>query len=412
MFRFWQWLLYFCLFTQATAMEKSLQIIEALSYRDGMPIRLEIVDGKISKISRVEALPAADKSPVYIAPGWIDNQINGFIGVDFSAEGLTADDVRKATQALWAFGVTTYLPTVITGPLRRMKRNLAVLAQSLQDSLVAASVPGFHLEGPFISSEDGYRGAHTREWVLQPDRRALAELFRAAENKILQITLAPELEGALDVIDDCVARGIVVGLGHHNATAAQIKAAVAHGARIAVHLGNGCANLIHRHENPLWPQLAEDRLCASIIADGFHLPPATVKTFFRAKGVDRLLLTSDVTKWAGMPPGEYLWNDMKITLTAEGMIRLSEQNVLAGAALPLSKGIFNLLEFTDCSLSDAIQTVTVNPARLYGLDDRGELAVGKRADLVLFSLGENDLIIHRTIVAGKEVYVRDREKQD
>lgn len=230
------------------------------------------------------------------------------------------------------------------------------------------------------------------------------KINNAAENKIIQVTLAPELDGAMDFIQKCVAQGIVVGIGHHNASAEQIKQAADLGATISVHLGNGCANLIARHDNPLWPQLAEDRLMASIIVDGFHLRPEEVKTFLRAKGVNRLVITSDITRLTGMPPSEYNWNEMSLIMTPEGMIKYPSQNVLAGASLTITRGIFNMMKFTNCNLVEAIQMTTANPARLYGLNDRGKIKVGNWADLVLFSIGENNLVIHRTLVAGRVGY--------
>jgi N-acetylglucosamine-6-phosphate deacetylase len=303
--------------------------------------------------------------------------------------------------------VTTYLPTIVTSPHERLVENFAVLAEATHDPDIALSVPGFHVEGPFISPEDGYRGAHNKDWVRQLDWQEFLKINEAAQNKIIQVTLAPELEGAVDFIQKCVAQKIVVGIGHHNSSAEQIQQAADCGAAISIHLGNGCANFIRRHNNPLWPQLAEDRLMASIIVDGFHLRPDEVKTFFRAKGIDRLVITSDFTKLAGMPPGEYTWNEMAVVMTPEGMINYPAQNVLAGASLPITRGIFNIMKFTNCSLAAAIQMATANPARLYGLNDRGEIKVGKRADLVLFSLGENDLVIRKTILDGKEVYSVD-----
>ncbi|MDZ7336628.1 MAG: amidohydrolase family protein, partial [candidate division KSB1 bacterium] len=279
----------------------------------------------------------------------------------------------------------------------------AVLAQAVHEPDLALSVPGFHLEGPFISPEDGYRGAHNKAWVRPPNWEEFLKLNQAAKNEIVQVTLAPELDGAMEFIQNCIAQGIVVGLGHHHASAEQIKQAADLGAAISVHLGNGCANFIHRHDNPLWPQLAEDRLWASIIVDGFHLRAEEVKTFFRSKGLERLILTSDMTKLAGLSPGEYVWNEMTVVMTPEGMIQYPAQNVLAGASLPIGRGIFNMMKFSQCSLAEAIQMATTNPARLYQLNDRGEIKVGKRADLVLFSIGESDLVIHETILAGREV---------
>ncbi len=381
-----------------------MKTIKGLFYSDQTPISIGFENGKIRTITRKQKLDDPTLANVYIAPGFIDTQVNGYMGVDFSSPGLTVEDVKKVTQSLRKVGVTTYLPTIVTSPHQRLVENFAVLAETTHDPDVALSMPGFHLEGPFISPEDGYRGAHNKDWVRLPNWDEFVKINNAAENKIIQVTLAPELDGAMDFIQKCVAQGIVVGIGHHNASAEQIKNAVDHGAAISVHLGNGCANFIHRHENPLWPQLAEDRLMASIIVDGFHLRPDEVKIFFRAKGVDRLVITSDVTKLAGMPPGEYNWNEMAVVMTPDGMIKYPAQNVLAGASLPITRGIFNMMKFTKCSLAEAIQMATANPARLFRLNDRGENEVGKRADLVLFSLGENDLVIHKTIVAGRKVY--------
>lgn len=385
-------------------MHLSSSEIEGLFYLDGKPISIEISDGTIAKIIQKDGLANSAPKNIWVAPGFIDNQVNGYMGVDFSSPGLKIEDVRKVTQELWKVGVTTYLPTMVTSPHERMVENFAVLAEATHDPDIARSVPGFHLEGPFISPENGYRGAHNKDWVRQPDWQEFLKINSAAKNKIIQVTLAPELEGAMDFIQKCVAQKIVVGIGHHHASAEQIRQAADCGAAISVHLGNGCANLIHRHANPLWAQLAEDRLMASIIADGFHLDANEVKTFFRAKGIDRLVITSDVTDLAGMRPGKYTWNEMTIVMTPEGMIKYPAHNVLAGASLPITSGIFNMMKFTDCSLSEAIQMATVNPARLYGLDDRGKIKIGMRADLVLFSFGENDLIIHQTIVGGRAVY--------
>jgi len=221
------------------------------------------------------------------------------------------------------------------------------------------------------------------------------------------VTLAPEAEGALGFIEQCVQQDIVVGLGHHHGTASDIMEAVDRGATVSTHLGNGCATRIHRHLNPLWPQLAEDRLMASMIADGFHLRPEELQVFFKVKGPDRLLLVSDMTELAGMPPGEYPWNGESIVLTPEGMITYPGQNVLAGASLPLTVGVRTIMTATGCSLSDAIQMASSTPAKLNGFDDRGELEVGKRGDCILFSCGESALDIHKTYVAGREVYAAD-----
>ena len=222
--------------------------------------------------------------------------------------------------------------------------------------------------------------------------------------RILQVTVAPEIDGAMEFIQKCVRQGIIVALGHHNGSADEIKQAIDSGASIATHLGNGCANMIHRHNNPLWPQLADDRLMASIIVDGFHLRPEEVQVFFKAKGVERIVLTSDVTKLAGMPPGLYNYDGREVVLTPDGMVKFPAQNVLAGAASPISKGVGNIIRFTQCSLAEAIHMTSRNPARLCGLNKRGEIRPGNRADLILFTMDNGKMVIKKTIIAGEVVY--------
>ena len=391
-------------FYEKTGLAQQAARIEALHYADGNPILLEIEQGVITRITRKTSLDNPAMAGVYVAPGLIDSQVNGYQSVSFASPGLTLQGIRTATQGLWKAGVTTFLPTVTTNTRELFLGNFRVLASSLTDPEVGPSIPGFHLEGPYISPEDGYRGAHTREWVRPPDWKEFQEVNAAAGNKILEVTLAPEIEGAMGFIVNCVKAGIIVGLGHHNAPAAVIKQAVDNGAVISTHLGNGCANVIHRHLNPLWPQLAEDRLMASLIVDGFHLRPEQVQVFYRAKGPERIILTSDVTRLAGMPPGEYDYEGRKVVLTPQGMARLPDQDVLAGAALPITAGVGNIMRYTGCSLAEAIDMATRNPARLYGLRDRGEIRVGKRADLILFTMDQNKLLIRQTLLAGKSVY--------
>jgi N-acetylglucosamine-6-phosphate deacetylase len=162
--------------------------------------------------------------------------------------------------------------------------------------------------------------------------------------------------------------------------------------------------MIPRHDNPIWPQLANHRLTASLIADGFHLTREELITFYKAKGPDRIILVSDVTELAGMPPGQYDWNGKNIVMTHDGRLVYPEQEVLAGASFSLRYGIMNMMRLADCSLEEAFRLATVNPARLYGLDDRGELTPGKRADLIIFSIRDDKMIVHRTVVRGETVF--------
>ncbi len=364
---------------------------------------LRIANGIIKKISKVEKTDSKKRYP-NLAPGLIDNQVNGYLGVDFTEPGLSEEKIQKVTKSLWMEGVTTYLPTLITGDPNIVKENLAEIAKAINGQDLKGSIPGVHLEGPYISPEDGFRGAHSRKWVRNPDWNEFLEFYEAADGKVVQITLAPELSGAIEFIKKVSELNIVVALGHHNASAETIQRAVKAGASTVTHLGNGCANMIHRHQNPLWPQLAEDRLMASLIVDGIHLNREEVITFFRVKGIHNTILTSDMAKFAGMKPGEYEWDDKKVTLTPSGEIRYTDQNVLAGSAVVLRKGIGNMVRYTGCSLSEAIQMAAGNPARLYGFYDRGVIKEGARADLIVYEFKNEELQIRKTIIEGNIVY--------
>lgn len=376
--------------------------IDAIHYKTGKPVRIEISGTQITKI---KSAPKSFLSPVYVAPGLIDLQINGFMGVDFSDQNITPASFRKATRALWEKGITSFLPTVITASRENLLKSFELLSAATSTPDVAASVPGFHLEGPYISPEKGFRGAHLEKYIRKPNWDEFTALQKIAENKIKFITLAPEAEGVVPFIENCKNTGVVVSLGHHNGNADQIEKAVDAGATLSTHLGNGCANLIDRHNNPIWPQLADDRLSISVIADGFHLNKQEIKTFYKVKGSERTILVSDALDLAGMPPGEYVRGERKVLLTAD-VVKFPEENVLAGAASPISSCVTNMMKFTGCSLSEAIQMASTNPARLMGWNNIGELAVGKRADIILFTIEEGKMVIHKTIVAGKVVYER------
>jgi len=345
---------------------------------------------------------------LYVAPGLIDNQVNGCFGIEFLSEELTTDKVRTVVNTLSKFGVTTFLPTLITASAARLIQSFKIMAAARRIPEIAVSVPGFHLEGPYISAEEGYRGAHNPAEIRLPDWDEFQQLNQAADGKILQITLAPELEGAIDFIRKCTQQGIVVALGHHNAAADKIKQAVDAGARTVTHLGNACANLIDRYDNPFWMPLAEDRLMASLILDGFHLLPEQVKVFYKSKGNKRIILTSDMTRLAGMPPGKYTWDGKEVVLSCDGSIKFARENVFAGASLPLTTGIDNMMRFSGCSLREAIDMASGNPARLYGLQDRGSIEPGKRADLILFRIIDKKLHIKQTISQGEVVYGADK----
>jgi len=350
--------------------EKMTQV-QGLFYLDQTPVTIEIKNGLIYRVVRDRDSREQKSSEIYIAPGFIDVQVNGYASVSFSEENLTVDNIRKITKGLWKVGVTSYFPTIISRSHEITKANCYVIAEAMQDPEIGQSIPGIFLEGPYISPVDGFRGAHNKEWVRSPDVHEFEEYINAADGTIIKVGLAPEIDGNLDIIHRCAEDGIVVALAHHNGSAENIREAADAGATVVTHLGNGCANMIHRHNNPLWQQLAEDRLSATLIVDGHHLRPEEVLTFYKAKGPERLMIISDVTKLAGMPPGDYVWDGKKVVMTSEGMIKYPEQNVLAGAALPLHVGIGNMMKFTQCSLAEAIHMTAKNQSKVFKLHDRG-----------------------------------------
>ena len=376
--------------------------IEGLLYLNKKPVYVVIKDGKIVSVQQIDKY-TDESNPVYIAPGLIDIQINGYMGIDFSDQNLNTEGIRKAVKTLWKQGVTSFLPTLITADQEHLRNSFSILAKALEDEEIGLSVPGFHLEGPYISPEKGFRGAHLEKYIRNPDWNEFQELQKAAHNGIKLITVAPEIEGAISFIQKCSREGIIVSLGHHNGNAQQIKQATDAGASLSTHLGNGCANLIDRHNNPLWPQLADDRLSASLIVDGFHLNQQEVQCFYKIKGTNRTVLVSDALDLAGLEPGEYTRWERTVVLTPD-VVKFPAENVLAGAASPITAGVSNMMKFTQCSLADAIQMASTNPAKLIGLNNLGEIKPGMRADLIVFTMENSKIVIQKTIVAGKVVY--------
>jgi N-acetylglucosamine-6-phosphate deacetylase len=379
-------------------------VIEGIHYATGKPVIIEIQDGLIEKISRTE-YPESTEKRMFVAPGLIDNQINGYAGIDFTGDNLTTGTVISAAKAILNEGVTTFIPTLITSSHHRLAGNLKILNDALEhDEMLKSTVPGFHLEGPFISPEDGFRGCHPKKHVRNSSINEFRELQAASGNKIIQVTLAPETAGAMELIKYCVSEGIVVAIGHTNATAAQIRMAADNGARLSTHLGNGCANMIHRHNNPIWQQLADDRLTPSVIADGLHLLPEEITVIFKVKGAANMILTSDIVFLAGMAPGKYSYLGTDVMLTESGMLMDVRSNCLAGASFPLKKGVETMMSFTGCSLEDAINMASENVARIYNFSDRGTIENGKRADLILFEMKGNEINIRKTYLKGELVY--------
>jgi len=264
--------------------------------------------------------------------GFVDLQVNGYGGVNFSSDSLEVEDVFTVTGQLARLGTLAFCPTVITSSMQTYRHALPVLVEAMQAPAYRGRLLGIHLEGPFLSPIDGARGVHPLAHVQMPDLAVFEELFDLASGMVSLLTIAPELPGAPEMMKYAAARGVVVSIGHTLADAAQIRTAVDAGARLSTHLGNGLPNTIHRHHNPLWPQLAEKELSAMLITDGHHLPAETIAAFVSAKGPGRILVTSDIAPAAGLPAGEYSFFGSRVLLEPGGRLRNLEQDTLAGSA--------------------------------------------------------------------------------
>lgn len=227
-----------------------------------------------------------------------------------------------------------------------------------------ATVPGYHLEGPFLSPEEGYAGCHPPAAIVPPDSTLVERIEASLARPILLLTLAPERPGAMPLIRWARARGKVVALGHTAASFAEIAAAVEGGATLSTHLGNGLRRMLSKFNNPMIAQLAEDRLWASFIADGIHIPPAALKVLLRAKGLDRSILVSDATAAAAAPAGRYELAGMAIERAADGAVRLLGSTTLAGSSLTLDQAVHNVVEWGLVSPEAAIRLASDNPAAL------------------------------------------------
>ncbi len=357
--------------------------LTGVDYRTGQAIQVAWVNGRIDRVQEVREIAARHELPV-LAPGFVDLQINGFHGVDFNTPPIKSAAVREATRKLWAEGVTTYYPTVITNDPQTMEEMVRSIAQACgEDALTAASIAGIHVEGPFISPQDGPRGAHSRQFVIPPDFALFERWQEAAGGLIKLITLSPEWEGAPAFIEACVRSGVKVSIGHTAASTEQIEAAVHAGASLSTHLGNGAHQMLPRHPNYIWDQLANEGLAASVIADGFHLPAAVLKVMLRTKG-KQLFLVSDAVYLSGLEPGEYETHiGGKVVLTEEGRLHLAaDARLLAGSAQMLGKGIEYLVRSGVADLQQAWEMASILPASFMGLPAAQGLSPGAPADLV------------------------------
>jgi len=297
----------------------------------------------------------------------IDLQVNGWGGIDFSTASLTVEEVCKVTSMQVELGTVGYCATVVTATPEVYERVLPVLAEAMETPECKGRLLGIHLEGPFISPEDGALGAHALQNVQNPSIEAFDRFNELAQGQIRLLTLAPEMEGAIELIEYACRAGVTVAIGHTLVDSKGVHRAVQAGATLSTHLGNGCPNRIDRFKNSLWPQLAEPGLMPSLITDGHHLPPDFVRTAIAVKGLENILLVSDASPLAGLPPGDYECFERRVRLEEDGCIRNLEAPTLAGSSSCLADcavWLQSVLPLTDQQLR---QITVDNPLRALGL---------------------------------------------
>jgi len=379
--------------------------IRGISVFNEKPIEVEIKEGFIENI---DLLPGSEQNLPYISPGFFDIQVNGYKGSDYSLEDFSEGHLRNIITNLAASGTTQHVPTIISSPQERILKNLEIISKAINTSSdIKEAIPGIHIEGPFISSEEGPRGCHDPSFIRNPDFEEFRQWQEAAEGRIVMVTIAPEREGSMDFIKKVTRTGVRIAIGHTGATPEIIREAIKAGAQFSTHLGNGSYLILPKVNNCIWEQLAADELFAGIICDGFHLPASAVKVFARAKGLERLILTSDVALAGGLNPGIYKWGNMEVEVFKDGHLGLAGSDILAGAGHLLDWDIAHFIRFTGNDLSKTIPLYTINPAKIIKMPyNYGKLEVGTPANLTLFhyQTGDDSLQIVYTLCKGKVIF--------
>lgn len=374
----------------------------ARRFDTNQPVRIAVSGRTIEAIEAVD-IPEADSLPL-VAPGLFDIQVNGWDGTWFSQADLSGGEVARIVAKYLPHGVTRLYPTLITNSFASLEAGFRAVREACEnDPLAGDMIAGCHLEGPYISAEDGPRGAHPLEQVRPADWEEFRALQEASGNRIRLITLAPEVEGAIEFIRKAVASGVVVSIGHTAAQPEDIAAAAEAGATLSTHLGNGAHGMLRRHPNYIWEQLADDRLTASIITDGFHLPKSVVRTILRTKPAGKVLITCDASGYAGCAPGVYRGESGDVEVLEDGRIVVAGQRqFLAGSGAATEECVAGAMQLGDLSLSEAVRMATEVPEALMGAEAI-RLEAGSRADLFLFHVEPGPrLRVTSTWVAGTE----------
>ncbi|MBQ5789471.1 MAG: amidohydrolase family protein [Thermoguttaceae bacterium] len=350
------------------AAQNEIRTYRGRRFDSSTAVEVRVSDGKIVSVETLgDGGNACGDLPV-LAPGLFDIQVNGAVGVELSSAGLTEEGVVAVLDKMLRDGVFRCCPTLTTNAPETMIGAAATIASALEKRPdLRPTVWGIHLEGPFISTAEGAVGAHPKRFCVPYSRELFDRIQDACGGLVKLVTLSPEYEGAGEFVRFLRSRGIVVAVGHTNATCAQIDEAVSAGATLSTHLSNATRHLLPKWENYFFGQLADDRLTASLIVDGFHISPQLVRAIVRTKGLDRIVLISDQSPLSGFAPGRYKTELCELEIQPNGKVTLAgDANLLACASFPVSHCVANVASIEGLTLAQVYPSATTVPARLLG----------------------------------------------
>lgn len=339
--------------------------IQAWHYATRHPVRVHWKKGRILFVERSGTRPSPH---TWVAPGLVDLQINGFAGVDFQQDNLSLEDLLRATRGLIKAGCARFLLTLITDSWEKMLARLRHLRNLREQShILRAAIVGWHIEGPFLSAQPGFSGAHDPSVMMDPLPEHIHTLRKAAGEDLVLLTLAPERLEAIAAIALATSLGIRVSLGHTNAQHKRLLQSIKAGAVGFTHLGNGCPRELDRSDNILWRVFETKGLKVSLIPDAFHVSPPLFRLIHRALGSDSIYYTTDAMAAAGAPPGRYTIGRVQVEVAEDGIVRLPGSSLFAGSALEPVRGAFRAAEMLDCAWQETWPRLSDVPAQLMGL---------------------------------------------